>query len=404
MSKASQPRLGFIALLAALTATGPVAMQIFLPALPLIQQSFVTTPAIAQMTLSLSMLAVALATLVYGPLADRFGRRPVMLWGLALLIVGSVLCALATSIEVLIGARLLQAAGGGVGMVLSRAIARDVFGAVGAGRVIAQLTMIMVAAPMIAPAIGGVLTDHFDWRATFWLVAVMGFVLIAIASRNLRESRPAGTITSSPLAMFRAVPSLFASPVFSAYVMQTAFTSMIFFAFISGAPYVMAHMLHRPPSEYGLYYILVSGGFMVGNMVSLRIGHWFQAHRLLVVGSGIACAGSALLAGIVAFDALTPAWLFLPVMFGSIGNGMVMPNAQAAAISVFPERAGTASGIAGFLQMMCAAAASQLIGVLQNGTAWPMLGFMVGGGIAALLAILFAVRAEQRQALRLAVQ
>ena len=289
-------------------------------------------------------------------------------------------------------------------MVLSRAIARDVFGAVGAGRVIAQLTMIMVAAPMIAPAIGGVLTDHFDWRATFWLVAVMGFVLIAIASRNLRESRPAGTITSSPLAMFRAVPSLFASPVFSAYVMQTAFTSMIFFAFISGAPYVMAHMLHRPPSEYGLYYILVSGGFMIGNMVSLRIGHWFQAHRLLVVGSGIACAGSALLAGIVAFDALTPAWLFLPVMFGSIGNGMVMPNAQAAAISVFPERAGTASGIAGFLQMMCAAAASQLIGVLQNGTAWPMLGFMVGGGIAALLAILFAVHAEQRQALRLAVQ
>ena len=107
MSKASQPRLGFIALLAALTATGPVAMQIFLPALPLIQQSFLTTPAIAQMTLSLSMLAVALATLVYGPLADRFGRRPVMLWGLALLIVGSVLCALATSIEVLIGARLL---------------------------------------------------------------------------------------------------------------------------------------------------------------------------------------------------------------------------------------------------------------------------------------------------------
>ena len=394
VAASGQPRIGFIALLAALTAAGPVAMQIFLPALPLIQEGLATTPAMAQLTLSLSMLAIAVATLVYGPLADRYGRRPVMLAGLVLVSAGSVLCALAVNIGMLIGARLLQAAGGAAGMVLTRAIARDRFGAAGAARVISQLTMIMVVAPMIAPAVGGGLTDAFGWRSTFWFVAALGLVLFALAARGLAESRPPGTVSSTPLAMLSSLPTLFGSRLFSAYVVQTAFTSMIFFSFIAGAPYVMAHMLHRPPSEYGLYYILVSGGFMIGNMLSLRIGHWFTPGVLLVAGSCIALAGSVLLAGIIAVSALTPAWLFLPMMFGSVGNGLVMPNAQAAAINVFPERAGAASGISGFLQMIFAATASQLVGVLQNGTAWPMLALMLLGGGGALLATLVAVRSQ----------
>ena len=394
VAASGQPRIGFIALLAALTAAGPVAMQIFLPALPLIQEGLATTPAMAQLTLSLSMLAIAVATLVYGPLADRYGRRPVMLAGLVLVSAGSVLCALAVNIGMLIAARLLQAAGGAAGMVLTRAIARDRFGAAGAARVISQLTMIMVVAPMIAPAVGGGLTDAFGWRSTFWFVAALGLVLFALAARGLAESRPPGTVSSTPLAMLSSLPTLFGSRLFSAYVVQTAFTSMIFFSFISGAPYVMAHMLHRPASEYGLYYILVSGGFMIGNMLSLRIGHWFTPGVLLVAGSCIALAGSVLLAGIVAVSALTPAWLFLPMMFGSVGNGLVMPNAQAAAINVFPERAGAASGISGFLQMIFAATASQLVGVLQNGTAWPMLALMLLGGGGALLATLVAVRSQ----------
>ena len=398
---------GFILLLAAVTAAGPVALQIFLPALPLVQQSLHTTPGVAQLTLSLSMVAMALATLAYGPLSDRHGRRPVMLGGLGILVAGSLMCAFAPTIEALIAGRLVQAAGGAVGMVLSRAIARDRFGAFGAARVISQLTLVMVAAPMVAPAVGGVLTDAFDWRATFLAVLLFGLVLMAVTWRALPESLPAaqlggggataggiavppggGPVPASALASmfepFRAMPTLLRSRAFSMIVLQTAFTSTIFFSFISGAPYVMAHMLQRPPSEYGFYFVLVSGGFMVGNLLSLRFAHRVSPRRLLTIGALVALAGPVLLATVVALDRLTPLLLFLPMFFGSIGSGAVMPNAQAAAINVFPDRAGTASGITGFLQLVFAAGASQLVGVFTGDSAWPMLTCMLVGGVGAL--------------------
>ena len=396
---------GFIVLLAAVTAAGPVALQIFLPALPLVQQSLHTTPGVAQLALSLSMVAMALATLAYGPLSDRYGRRPVMLGGLAILVLGSLMCAVAPTIEALIAGRLVQAAGGAVGMVLSRAIARDRFGAFGAARVISQLTLVMVAAPMVAPAVGGVLTDTFDWRATFVAVLLFGLVLMALTWRSLPESLPAaqaggGTAAAgggaaasasalaSMLEPFRAMPTLLRSRTFSMIVLQTAFTSTIFFSFISGAPYVMAHMLQRPPSEYGFYFVLVSGGFMVGNLLSLRYAHRVSPRRLLTIGALVALAGPVLLSLVVALDRLTPLLLFLPMFFGSIGSGAVMPNAQAAAINVFPERAGSASGITGFLQLVFAAGASQLVGVFTGDSAWPMLTCMLIAGVGALACLL----------------
>lgn len=397
-SAAPQARPAFILLLAAVTAAGPVAMQIFLPALPLVQQGLHSTPGIVQLTISLSMVAVALATLAYGPLSDRYGRRPVMLAGLGILVLGSLMCVFAPTIETLIVGRLVQAAGGAVGMVLSRAIARDRFGALGAARVISQLTLVMVAAPMVAPAIGGVLTDAFDWRATFVAVLAFGLLLMALTWRGLPESlvrdagapAGAGAATGSGASMlepFRAMPELMRSRAFATIVLQTAFTSTIFFSFISGAPYVMAHILGRPASEYGFYFVLVSGGFMVGNLLSLRFAHRMTPRRLLTIGALVSLSGPVMLATVVALDLLTPLWLFLPMFFGSIGSGAVMPNAQAAAINVFPERAGTASGIAGFLQMVFAASASQLVGVFTGTSAWPMLACMLFGGIGALLSL-----------------
>ncbi len=392
--------LDFILLLAAVTAAGPVAMQIFLPALPLIQTSLHTTPGIAQLTLSLGMVAVALSTLAYGPLSDRFGRRPVMLSGLLILAVGSLVCVLAQNIETLIVGRLVQSAGGAAGMVLSRAIARDRFGAFGATRVISQLTLVMVAAPMIAPALGGVLADASGWRATFVAVLGMSGLMLFWTLRSLPESLPgrasAEVASSSSAAQpaafafahllepFRAMPGLLRSRAFTAIVLQTAFTSSIFFAFISGAPYVMAHTLHRPPTEYGFYFIIVSSGFMVGNLLVLRFGQRLAAGRLLQLGACITLVGPVLLTVVVLLDVLTPLWLFLPMFLGSIGSGGVMPSAQAAAINLFPERAGTASGVTGFLQMVFAATASQLVGLFIGESIWPMLSCMLVGGLGAL--------------------
>ena len=387
--------VGFILLLAAVTAAGPVAMQIFLPALPMIQSSLHTSPGVAQLTLSLSMVAVAFSTLAYGPLSDRFGRRPVMLAGLLILAAGSVICVLAQTIETLIAGRLVQSAGGAAGMVLSRAIARDRFGPLGATRVISQLTLVMVAAPMVAPALGGVLADAAGWRATFVAVLGMSGLLWLLTLRGLPESHlvraPSEVAKASAIANllepFRAMPSLLRSRAFSAIVLQTAFTSSIFFAFISGAPYVMAHTLHRPPTEYGFYFVIVSSGFMVGNLLVLRFGLRLPPRRLLQIGALITLCGPALLTGVVLLDALTPLWLFMPMFLGSIGSGGVMPSAQAAAINLFPERAGTASGVTGFLQMVFAATASQLVGLFIGESIWPMLICMLVGGVGAVCAL-----------------
>ncbi len=387
-----------IALLATVTATGPFAMQVFLPALPAIQQSFGVSPGIAQLTLSLSMIAIALATLIYGPVSDRLGRRPTMLAGMALFGLGSIGCALATSIEGLIIARVVQAAGGAAGMVLARAIAHDRFGAAGATSVIAQLTMVMVVAPMIAPAVGGTLSDLFDWRATFWLSTGLGGVVLVWCFSQLSESRPESAGTDGWLAVFRGAPLLFKSRRYCAFALQAALMSTIFFSFVSGAPYLMIGVLNRPATEYGFYFIVVSGGFMLGNFLAMRVSGVLSQGRTLVTGAAIALSGVAVMVICTAVGLLSIWTLFLPMMVTSVGSGLVMPNAQAAAINEFPHRAGTASGVSGFLQMILAACATQLVGVLQNGTAWPMLACMSFSAVGACLAVWIGLTTPKAEA------
>lgn len=384
-----------IALLAAVTATGPLAMQIFVPALPAIAAGFAVPAGVAQLALSLSMVAIALAQLAYGPLADRYGRRPVMLAGMVIFLVGSLLCALAGHIGVLILGRVIQAAGGAAGMVLARAVVRDVYGAERAAAVIAQLTMVMVIAPMVAPAIGGVLTDTVGWRGVFWAVTALAVIVVAMVWRALGESRPQGTEPEGVLEMLRGFGLLAASPVFRGYALQTAFASVIFFSFISGAPYVMVEVLERPATEYGLFFMLTALAFMAGNFVAMRLARHIDTLVMAAGGALLGLLGVALTCFVVWLGPLTPWTLFGPVLIAFVGNGVAMPNAQAGAINVFPHRAGTASGFTGFLQMTFAAAASQMVGVLQNGTPWPTLGFMALGAVGALSAIAGVVRLER---------
>jgi DHA1 family bicyclomycin/chloramphenicol resistance-like MFS transporter len=171
---------GLILLLAAASALGPVAMQIMLPAIPVVRERFMVTTGTAQLTLSLSMLSIAIATLIYGPLSDRYGRRPVMLTGICITVFGSLLCMLAGSIEWLILGRIVQAAGGAVGLVLARAIVRDVYPADEAAGIIATLVMVMVVMPMLSPAVGGELLVRFDWHSVFWVVGGLSLFLLAL--------------------------------------------------------------------------------------------------------------------------------------------------------------------------------------------------------------------------------
>ena len=376
---------GFMALLAAMTALAPMSLQIFVPALPAIQAHFAVSTGTAQLALSLSMLANAVAALSYGPLSDRFGRRPVVLAGLAMFIAGSVLCALAPSIGVLVVGRVVQAGGGAAGMVIARAIVRDLYEREQAASMIAYLTMAMVVAPMLSPSVGALLLGLFDWRAIFISLTGVGCLLLWGTQQRLRETSAGGFGGAGWSDLLSGTAALVRSRAFVAYVLQSAFAIAVFFAFVAGAPYYMIDVLHRPATEYGLWFIVVSLGFMAGNFAAARLTRRIGLDRMVLIGSWLVLLGIALAAGLALGGLWTPAALFGPMMLATFGNGLSIPNAQAGAISVDPVLAGTASGLSGFTQMLIAALVSQAVGVLQNGTPYPMLAFMVGGAVISLI-------------------
>jgi DHA1 family bicyclomycin/chloramphenicol resistance-like MFS transporter len=372
---------GLMVLLTAMTALAPLSLQIFVPALPAIQASFGVSVGTAQLVLSLSILANAFATLAYGPLSDRFGRRPVVLGGLVAFIVGSIMCALAPDIGTLIAGRIVQAMGAAAGMVLARVMVRDLYDRERAASVIAYLTMAMVVAPMLAPTIGAVLTDLIGWRSIFTSLTVVGIVMMGWCARRLIETRARGAGGR----LLTGAGALLASPQFLAYTLQMAFSIAVFFAFIAGAPYFMIDVLGRPATEYGLYFILVSAGFMAGNLVAARRTGRFGLDRMILLGTALALLGTLIALALLAAGLWTPLALFGPMMAVAFANGLTVPNAQAGAISVNPMLAGTASGLSGFAQMALAAAVSQAVGVLQNGTPYPMIGMMSACAALALL-------------------
>jgi MFS transporter, DHA1 family, multidrug resistance protein len=385
-----------MALLAAITALAPFSLQIFLPALPAIQASFAVAPGVVQLALSLSILANAVANLAYGPVSDRLGRRPVLLVGLAAFVAGSLGCALASSIELLVVARIVQSIGGAAGMVLARAIVRDLYDRERSASIIAYLTMAMVVAPMLAPTIGAVLIDVASWRAIFYLVTAIGVVLtwpivVMLAETRPPEARRLGGPFAGAGALLRSGP-------FWSYVLQSTFGICVFFAFIAGAPYFMINVLGRSATEYGLWFILVSAAFMAGNLVAGRYSPRIGLDRMVLTGSLLAVAGAGLALVLLLGGAWTPLALFGPMMAVGLGNGFSVPNAQAGAVSVNALLAGTASGIAGFSQMFVAALVSQAVGMLQNDTPYPMAAFMAGCAVLSLAGFVLPRRSAAKTA------
>ena len=210
-------------LLAVASALGPIGMQILLPAIPIIKQHFLVSTEIAQLTLSLSMLSIAFGTLFYGPLADQFGRKPVLLLSLMITVLGSVLCYFALTIELLILSRVIQSFGGAGGLVLARAIIRDVYGADDAARVIATLVMVMVVLPMLSPALGGELSARFGWRSVFIVVACLSSVVLLLSQSLLSETLRERQQFSGIRPFLRSFSSLMHSPAFRGYSLCVAF-------------------------------------------------------------------------------------------------------------------------------------------------------------------------------------
>lgn len=381
-------------LLVGLTALGPAAMQIFVPALPAIRDAFGVATATVQLAFSLSTLAMAVTTLFAGALSDRFGRRPVVLGGLAVYLLGTLLCFLAPGIGWLVAGRIVQAAGGATGFVLTRAIVRDLWGREESARVIAWLTMAMVVAPMLAPAFGGLLTDLYGWRAIFAAGGIAGLLVAAATAFGLPETGARSSSAGSGTAT--AMLQLLRLRRFRGYALQGAFSMSLFFSFLAGAPFFVVEVLGEPASTYGFAFMAISASFMAGNGTTARLTPRFGLDRMILLGS---CLVSAAVGGGLLWMLLggwSLAALFLPMSLAAFAQGLAMPNAQAGAVSVDPRAAGAASGLAGFLQMAAAAGCAQLVGSLPHGTPWPMLAVMAVCAAGMVWSILHGTRGTPR--------
>jgi MFS transporter, DHA1 family, multidrug resistance protein len=352
------------------------------PSLPLLARVFNAPAARVQLVLTLFLAGIATGQLVYGPASDRFGRRPVLIAGLVLFLLGTMLCGLAWSLPVLIIGRVLQACGGCAGMVLGRAIVRDLFDRERSANAIAMITMAMSLAPSISPAIGAYLAEWVGWRADFALLGALGAGVLVLTSVKLEETHTAAAINLA--GMGRSFVLLLRSPAFLGFACATAFTSASWFTFLASAPYLLSEVLHEPPSTYGLMILLPMVGYIVGNAGVARLSASLGITRLCVFGLALSLASGVMLT-VWCFVDLTPWALFVPMAISSIGNGLSQPPAIAAGLSVYPTVAGAASGLMGFLQMMVAALGTFLIGQLPQSTPLSMVA-VVGGCLALALA------------------
>ncbi|QLF70744.1 multidrug effflux MFS transporter [Peteryoungia desertarenae] len=377
-----------IVTLVAIAGLSALTMNIFLPALPGMAVDFRVDYASIQILLSGYIAATALVQLLIGPLSDRFGRRPTMIGCLLILLAASLICAVSTNFYVLVAGRLLQTAVV-AGLVLSRAIVRDMVPMDQAASMIGYVTMGMTVIPMVGPTLGGVLSDHFGWRANFLALFVIGAVILTLVLSDLGETNKSKS--SSFSAQFRAWPGLLMSSHFWGYTIAGTFTTGAFFAFLGGAPFVGGTIMQMSPSTLGLQFMFIAGGYIVGNYLSGRYSRRAGIAKMMLIGAMIALMGTFIPIPLFWLGATSPMAFFMPQVILGFGNGLALPSTNAGMVSVRPELAGSASGLGGAIMMGGGAILSWLASAILSVESGPMplLIVMFACCVGALLATLW---------------
>jgi DHA1 family bicyclomycin/chloramphenicol resistance-like MFS transporter len=365
---ASIPTMPPIWLLTLLTGAGPFTMQVLIPVLPALSGHFAVPYASAQLTLTVYLVGIALGQLIYGPLSDRFGRRPLLLAGLCVYLLASIAASLAPTIGILIGARAIQAAGACAGMVMTRAMIRDVFPRDQAASKIGFVMMGMTVAPMMAPLVGAELQALFGWRATMLACATFGLLLLVLVLRHLRETLREPQPLPGLVGIGGAYVSLFRIHSFRCYSIVTACSSGVFFSFMAGAPRVLVEGLGHTPRAYAIAFMGISISFALGSFLAGRHTAKRGVRQMHQAGLIETTLGAALSVLTLATLPLSLPLFFAPVLLVGIGNGISQPNSMAAAISVQPRLAGTASGVVGATQMAFGALMTMVTGLVETGT------------------------------------
>ncbi|TKZ21872.1 multidrug effflux MFS transporter [Shimia litoralis] len=392
LSRTSAPHISTLILLAGLSA---LCMNIFLPSLPGMTAYFDTEYQIMQLSVAIYLGVNAIMQIVVGPVSDKFGRRPVILWGLGLFLLATLGCIYAPNTEIFLAFRMAQAVVV-VAMVLSRAVVRDIVPEDQAASMIGYVTMGMAIVPMIGPAIGGFLDESFGWKANFWILFVLGAVIFAMTWADLGETgRKSGLSLSR---QFREYPELLKSPRFWGYSLASALSSGAFFAYLGGAPFVATEVFDMDAAKIGIYFSAPAVGYFLGNFASGRYSARIGVNRMILWGCYVNVFGMALSLAIFLAGAGTEESFFGLVVFVGLGNGMTIPNATAGALSVRPHLAGTASGLAGAIMIGGGAALSALAGALltpERG-AYPLLWIMLIVSVMAVVTILAVIKREKR--------
>ncbi len=385
-----------VGLLALLTATAALSIDMYLPTMPALARIFHTDASRVQLTLSAFFIGFGLGQLVYGPLSDQLGRKGLLLLGMSIYALASLLCALAPSIEMLILFRFLEALGASAGPVLARAMVRDLYDREEGARVLSYIILALGFAPLLAPLIGGYVQAWVSWRLVFGILTAVGVGTFVLCLIVLPETLPPERRQKvHALELLRRYGRLLTSRAYLGYVITATCVYIGLYAYIAGSPFVFINVYGVAARHYGFLFGLNAIGLMAAAFINGRLVRRVGSKTLLRRGVIGSCVAGVAMIGAAVFDSSHLVVLLVPLFFFIASFCFVAPNAIAAALSVFPEIAGAASALSGAIQFWCGALASTSIGLLQNSTAIPMAAMIGGGTIASLIVYRILVHSKR---------
>ena len=370
-----------------LVSMNPVSTDSLAPGVPALRDYFGVSTSNANLVFSVYVFAFGFMQLVYGPIADRFGRRPVLLVAIGLYCVATLMAAVAPTFETLLIARALQGASASAAPALARAVIRDLYGVEGSRRVMSYVMSAFGIMAITAPAIGGVLVAWQGWQASFYFCLVYGIFTMSAVFILLKESRPDDAPTTPSLSTtFAVYGRLTPTPIFALNCVSNMLMYAAMFVWLSGSMLVIIDGYGVAPELAGLFFALGSAGFMLGAGVAGRLGARLSAPSLIMLGSFIGIVAAAIILILALFETRSGLAVALPAFIWMFGHGLHYPQSMAAAVAPFPQTAGAASSLIGFYQTCAGAIAAFIMGSIHDGSAVPLGGLMLGLSILALLA------------------